>query len=232
MFFCLLCHGINRPDQDLCADCVRELPWNQHHCERCAEPWPDPFAGLCQHCVSDEPYFDQCYTPFVYQFPVDQLILQGKGSKRAELLFVLARLFVNQVKTEGLTLPDLIVPVPLHPNKQHSRGYNQAGVLAHLVGRKLGVPVRHDLITKVREPKQQKTLSRSGRQQNIQRAFRIERQVLRSLTSPAHHIVLMDDVITTGSTLNQLARQLRSSGVERVDGWAMARTAKIQPQLS
>ena len=83
-----------------------------------------------------------------------------------------------------------------------------------------------NLIIKVREPKQQKSLSRSGRQHNMTRAFRIQRTVLQSLPYPVQHIALLDDVITTGSTLNQLAKQLRSSGVERVDGWALARAAK------
>lgn len=228
MFFCLLCHGLTSPKQDLCAPCQRRLPWNQHHCQRCAEPWPDPFTGLCQHCISEEPHFDQLHTPFIYRFPIDQLILQGKGGRRSELLQVLARQLADSIRQQQIALPDLIVPVPLHQQKQQQRGYNQAGVIAHLVGKRLKVPVRHDLISKIREPKQQKGLSRSGRQQNLQRAFRIERQALRSLPQPAHHIVLVDDVITTGSTLNQLAKQLRSSGMERVDGWAIARTAKIQ----
>lgn len=228
MFFCLLCQGLTSPTQDLCHPCRQALPWNQHHCERCAEPWTDPFQGLCQHCVEDEPHFDQCHAPFVYRFPIDQLLLQGKGGKRAELLFALSRLLATGIQQQGVALPDLILPVPMHPAKQQQRGYNQAGVLAHLVGRRLNIPVRYDVITKVREPIQQKTLTRSARQQNLQRAFRIERSTLRALPFATHHIVLLDDVITTGSTLNQLARQLRSSGVERMDGWAVARTARIQ----
>ena len=226
MFFCLLCHGLTPPLQDLCHHCAQDMPWNQHCCERCAEPWPDPFEGLCQQCIQEEPHYDQCFAPFLYQFPIDQLILQGKGGKRAELLFSLGRLLAAQLQAQQVTRPDIIVPVPLHPNKQRERGFNQAGVIATLVGRKLGIPVSHNLIIKVREPKQQKSLSRSGRQHNMTRAFRIQCTVLQSLPYPVQHIALLDDVITTGSTLNQLAKQLRSSGVERVDGWALARAAK------
>ncbi|MEE2731043.1 MAG: ComF family protein [Pseudomonadota bacterium] len=226
MFFCLLCHGLTHPKQDLCHSCRHDLPWNQHHCERCGEPWPTPFQGLCQPCVSEEPYFDQCFAPFRYGFPIDQLILQGKGGKRAELLFTLGRLLAEALVQHRIPLPDAIIPVPLHPHKQQKRGYNQAGVLAQVVGRTLAVPVRHDLLLKIREPGDQKSLSRSGRQHNIQRAFRVQRSQLKICTPPLRHIVLLDDVITTGSTINQLAKQLRSSGVERVDGWALARAAK------
>jgi ComF family protein len=224
MFFCLLCHGPSARTQDICHRCQSLLPWNQQHCERCAEPTPDSLTALCRHCAHDEPHFDQCHAPFVYDFPIDQLILQGKAGKRSELLFVLARLLVQSIQQNNIALPNLLLPVPMHPAKQQTRGYNQAGVIASLVGRRLGVPVRHNLISKIREPKQQKTLSRSGRQDNLKRAFRIERQQLNELKHASSHIVLIDDVITTGSTLNQLARQLRSSGVERVDGWAIART--------
>ena len=226
MFFCLLCHGLTHPRQDLCPACRRDLPWNQHHCERCAEPWPTPFQGLCQPCVADEPFFDQCFAPFRYDFPIDQLILQGKGGKRAELLFALGRLMSEAIQNQNLTLPDAIVPVPMHHQKQNKRGYNQAGVLARLIGHRLRIPVYYDLLLKVREPGDQKTLSRSGRQHNITRAFRVQRDQLRGARPPLHHIVLLDDVITTGSTINQLSRQLRSSGVERIDGWALARTGK------
>lgn len=226
MFFCLLCHGLTHPKQDLCTACRRNLPWNQHHCERCAEPWPTPFRGLCQPCTLDEPFFDQCFAPFRYDFPIDQLILQGKGGKRAELLFALARLMSEAVRLQNLALPDAIVPVPMHRQKQIKRGYNQAGVLAQLIGRRLGIPVHHDLLLKVREPGDQKTLSRSGRQHNISRAFRVQRDKLKASQPALEHVVLLDDVITTGSTINQLSKQLRSSGIERVDGWALARTGK------
>ena len=227
MYFCLLCHGLTHPKQDLCRACQQDLPWNQHRCERCAEPWPDSFAGLCQRCVTEEPYYDQCFAPLIYGFPVDQLILQGKSGKRAELLFTLARLMSAQIKSQSVTLPDVIVPVPLHPTKQKIRGFNQAGVMARLIGDQLGIPVHYDLIIKIREPRQQKSLSRSGRQQNLARAFRVQRNVLKAIHPRIQHIALLDDVITTGSTLNQLAKQLRNSGVERVDGWALARAAKL-----
>ena len=226
MFFCLLCHGINPPGRDLCPECLRQLPWNRFHCERCAEPWDDPFTGLCQHCVTEEPYFDLCYSPLRYAFPVDQLILQGKQPNRGELLLALGRLLGHCILRDRIPLPDLILPVPLHPDKQQTRGFNQAGILARLVARRLRRPLRYDVITKVRERGPQKALSRAERQQNLQRAFRINRTVLRALPQLPRHVVLVDDVMTTGSTLNQLARQLRSSGVERVDGGAVARAAR------
>jgi len=237
MFFCLLCHGLVRAGQDFCPACVRDLPWNQHHCDRCAEPWPDPFQGLCQHCVREEPHYDQCRAPLLYQFPVNQLILGGKQGSRPELFFALARLSAHILQQQLPAKPDVLIPVPLHPHKQQQRGYNQAALVANILGRKLGIPVRHDLVIKVRESGQQKALARAARQQHLTRVFRVQRQALHQLQphansqgkpAPIHHVALVDDVITTGSTLNQIARQLRSSGIERVDGLAIARTARKQ----
>lgn len=229
MFYCLLCHGACPPQKDVCQPCYQDLPWNLHCCGRCAEPLlaTDIDAeGLCSRCLEVEPNFDSCFAPFRYQFPIDQLMLHGKGGKRPELLRPLSRWLAEHIRLNSHQKPDLLVPIPLHPSKQLHRGYNQAGLIAHMLGQALSIPVNHGLIKKVREPAQQKSLSKEARENNLRRSFRIERRTLRSHSPPIHHIALIDDIVTTGSTINQLARQLRSSGVEQVDAWAIARTPR------
>ena len=232
MFFCLLCHGHCSPLKDVCDGCYDDLPWNHTHCIRCSEPVIEPMPsglnedGICQRCQQQEPYFDRCIAPFRYEFPIDQLLLQGKGGAQAELLKPLSRWLAEQVRRQMGFTPDLLAPVPMTPQKQRQRGYNQAGLVATQIGAALSLPVSHELIKKVREPAQQKSLSRSAREQNLRRAFRIDRTVLRGFKKPVRHVVLIDDVVTTGSTINQLSQQLRSSGVEQVEAWAIAYTAR------
>jgi ComF family protein len=112
----------------------------------------------------------------------------------------------------------------MHPSRQRQRGFNQAGVLARQLGRTLGIPVRHDLLSKPRGTQEQKTLNREERQRNLATAFRLERVKLLQMRPRARHIVLVDDVITTGATTTILAALLKKSGVTRVDVWALAKT--------
>lgn len=231
MLSCLLCHNLIGFRQEWCSSCHPLLPWNRFHCQRCAEPWEQglhhegsAFQGLCQRCVQDEPHFDRCFTPFVYRFPINQLILAGKSGHKPELLISLARAMAKLAARHPADRPALLVPIPLHPQRQRERGYNQAGLIAHVLGKKLRIPVAHTLLQKKKETPQQKGLSRSARQANLQRIYRVDREQLHGRYKGLHHIALVDDVITTASTLNQLAKQLRSAGVERVDGWALART--------
>lgn len=228
MFHCLLCHNYCSPLKDLCQPCYRNLPWNQQCCSRCSEPRSPKVSldedGICQRCYQFEPYFDQCIAPFRYEFPLDQLLLRGKSGNSPEHLRPLTRWLAEQLKHSAFRRPDLLVPVPLHPSKQRHRGYNQAGVIAHQLGRKLSIPVSHQLIHKTKELAQQKSLSKSEREQNLRRSFRIDQHALTHLKKPAHHIALIDDIVTTGSTVNQLAKQLSTCGIEHIDVWAIART--------
>ncbi len=195
---------------------------------RCAEPWDTPFKGICAQCIHLEPEFDLCHTPFVYDFPIDQLLLAGKSGQRPELLYALARALASSVQQLQIDRPQLLVPIPLHPQRQSRRGYNQAGIIASVLGHKLNIPVDYSLLRKIRETNQQKELSRIARTDNLRRAFRVARKILRERYPKLSHITLIDDVVTTGSTLNQIAGQLRRSGLERIDGWAIARTRAIK----
>ena len=225
MFSCLLCQRYIGLKGEWCPGCHDDLPWNQHCCLRCAEPWGTPFNGLCAQCTHTEPEFDSCHAPFVYDFPINQLLLSGKSGIRAELLLSLARTLATSIQQNNVVRPQLLVPVPLHPYRQSERGYNQSGIIAKTLGNKLKIPVSYTLVRKIKDSVQQKSLSRAERQVNLQRTYRVNRALLREEYPALSHIALIDDVITTGSTLNQIAAQFRRSGIERVDGWAVARTS-------
>lgn len=222
MLYCLFCHG---PAQgDACSGCESDLPWLHHACQTCAEPLVHHRDSLCGRCQVELPPVDHCLAAFQYRFPVDRLILAMKEQPRPELLGSLGRWLSQQVRDRNTPKPDLLLPVPMHPRRQMQRGFNQAGVLAHRLGRELGIPVRHDLLAKRSATNAQKTLSREQRQRNLVNAFKLDRvKLLRSQPRP-RHVVLVDDVITTGATTAALALLLKKAGIRRVDVWAIAKT--------
>ena len=222
MLHCLLCHQPAHAATDLCPACCDELPWIAHACRTCAEPLTDIREELCRRCQQDLPAVDHCLAPLAYRFPLNQLILAMKQQPRPELVTSFTRWLAPQFKAQPK--PDLLLPVPLHTAKQRQRGFNQAGLLAHQLGRALRIPVHHQLLQKRQATSDQKTLSREQRQMNLARAFRLDRVALIRLQPRPRHIVLVDDVVTTGATTSTLAALLKKSGVRRVDVWALAKT--------
>ncbi len=222
MFVCLLCHRPAHTATDLCGNCFNDLPWNRHACRTCSEPLPHPQDSLCPRCQLDLPAVDHCFAPLIYRFPLDQLILTMKQQPRPELVSSFSRWLAPELARQPR--PDLLLPVPQHPLRQRQRGFNQAGLLAHQLGRKLDIPVHHTLLSKPRATQEQKTLSREQRQMNLARAFKLDRVALIRLQPRPRHIVLVDDVVTTGATTSALAALLKKSGVKRVDVWALAKT--------
>ncbi|NPU91874.1 MAG: ComF family protein [Gammaproteobacteria bacterium] len=222
MFHCLLCHQPARAATDLCPACFGELPWIAHACRTCAEPLADTREELCRRCQQDLPAVDHCLAPLAYRFPLDQLILAMKQQPRPELVTSFTRWLAPPFSAQPQ--PDLLLPVPLHPAKQRQRGFNQAGLMAQQLGRALRIPVHHTLLEKPRMTDEQKTLSREQRQRNLARAFKLDRVGLIRLQPRPRHIVLVDDVVTTGATTSTLAALLKKSGVRRVDVWALAKT--------
>jgi ComF family protein len=117
-------------------------------------------------------------------------------------------------------LPELLLPVPLAPGRFCERGYNQAIELGRYLERRLDVPMHTDILLRTRETREQAGLPRRERRKNIRGAFALRR------TTPARHVALIDDVITTGSTANELAKLLKANGVLRVEVWAVARAKR------
>ncbi|MFZ5724520.1 MAG: ComF family protein [Pseudomonadota bacterium] len=152
-----------------------------------------------------------------YAFPVDRLVQQLKFSGRLPLGRVLGTLLADRVRQDGSALPQLLLPVPLHPARERQRGFNQARVVADTTGRALQLPVDAATLQRRRNTPAQSGLDLAARQRNLQAAFR----VCGPLPS---HVALVDDVITTGSTVLAIAGILRQHGVRRVDAWAVART--------
>lgn len=221
---CALCGQSGTPDRetlDLCAGCEGDLPLNDSACEHCAEPLPATQSGLalCGRCLQRPPVFDACVAPFRYAFPVDRMI-QGLKYRR-ELVYgrILGQLLARHL-CQRETRPELVIPVPLGLARYRERGFNQARELALPVCKSLGLTLSSHLVARHRETQEQASLDRNERLKNTQRAF--------ALTAPitARHVAIVDDVVTTGSTANEISKVLRAAGVEWIEVWAVARAER------
>lgn len=212
---CLLCGDAGTDRLDLCAACAAELPRNTSCCARCALPLPRP-AAACGRCQRKPPPWDGAWAPFRYGWPLDRLEARYKFGGELAAGRTLAELWRRMPPTAPR--PALIVPVPLHRARLRQRGYNQALELARPLGRALGIPVRHDLLLRTRATVAQTELEAQARRRNVRGAF-----ALRAGVRLPPHIVLLDDVMTTGATLAECARVLKRAGVARVEAWALAR---------
>lgn len=199
-----------------CETCFTELPWNLPACPVCAEPQPGAETGRrCGHCLRRPPQFDRARVPLRYEAEMAGLVQRFKFDASPRAGRVLLELLVAGLSPADRRWPEALVPVPLHPRRARERGFDQARWLATRLGRYLGCP--SVLAQRTRDTRTQRGLDRGERRSNLRGAFRISAGLPR-------RVVLVDDVMTTGATLDALAVACRQAGVEEVQAWAVART--------
>lgn len=214
---CLLCGAPGVDGRDLCAGCVGDLMINTPCCPRCALPL-EVSAPLCGECLQREPPFAAAWAPFRYDHPLDLLETRFKFGRDLAAGRVLAELMVLRASIDAPVRPALLIPVPLHRARLRERGYNQALELAKPLAQALGIALRHDLLVRSKATPPQTGLDAKARRKNLRGAF-----ALAPNAALPTHVVLFDDVMTTGTTLREAARVLLRAGVARVDVWALAR---------
>jgi ComF family protein len=210
---CLLCGSPTK--EGLCCACEQELPRVKTACDLCAIPLP--LGGICGACQQDPPPFDSALATFRYQSPISDLIIALKFHGRLSVTRPLGRLFAKTLSESVVTRPDAIIPVPLHPTRLRERGYNQALELARPISRELGIPLMPELCIRRRITVSQANLKLDERRRNVRGAF------LAKGHAPLR-VAVVDDVITTGSTADAMAKTLRLAGADHVQIWALART--------
>jgi len=217
----MLCGAAGPDEMDLCRGCLDDLPFNRHACQRCALPLPDavPKGALCGQCQKQPPKFDQCYAPLRYAYPLNHLVSGLKFRSKLAHGHLLSRLVADHLVQQQCELPEVIIPVPLHVSRQRERGFNQALELARPLGKYFDVPIDNRNVMRNRATSPQMGLDKQARRKNIRGAFELKRALL------ARHVAIVDDVVTTANTVNELATLLRRGGAERVDVWAVARRA-------
>ncbi|MGC7561133.1 phosphoribosyltransferase family protein [Pasteurella sp. PK-2025] len=222
-FRCVLCHApLAIATHGLCCRCYKSLA-RFTYCGHCGMETTRPTLH-CGYCLQQEPSWDRMVIIARYLPPLSQLIHQFKFHHSFFLDRTLARLLLLAIydakRHYGLPLPEVLIPVPLHHVRQWQRGYNQADLLAQQLAHWLKLPVESQWVVRVKRTHTQRGLSAKERRVNLRQAFRLAHGA-----ESRHYksVALIDDVITTGSTLNEIAKLLRTAGVEHIQVWGLAR---------
>ncbi len=215
---CRLCRAPVSGDPDLCPGCLHDLPWLEAACAQCARPLVQAHGpALCGDCQRHTPAFDAATALLHYQPPTDYLVQRFKFAGELALAPLLAGLLATKIAARPSTLPGLLIPVPLHPSRLRERGFNQATELARVLARRLGLSVGHRLCKRVKRTEPQSTLPVKQRRANLRNAFTLTSRLT------AGHIAIVDDVMTSGHTSEELAQVLKQAGARRVEVWVIAR---------
>ncbi|MBI3903726.1 MAG: ComF family protein [Nitrosomonadales bacterium] len=209
---CLLCGALSRHGL-WCAACDAGLPYLvAAHCPVCALPVPD--GRVCGRCLKQPPHFGRTVAVFAYAFPLDKLMQAFKFNEQ----LLLADSFADKLAQRISERPDCVVPMPLHPARLRERGFNQSLELARRVARQLELPLLPHACERIRDTPAQSALKWRERSKNVRKAFVCTQDVA------GKHVAMVDDVMTSGASLNELAAALRRAGAREVSAWVVART--------
>lgn len=219
-FRCLLCGAKGAREMDLCPDCRNSLPHNHQPCALCAEPLSPgaPASSLCGQCIKNPPVFGKVYAPLLYQPPVDHLIQRLKFGYKLAAGRLLGQLLADHLLANQYERPELLLPVPLDNKQLGIRGFNQSAELAAHLSRKLQIPWNSRLLRKTRPTREQSGLNKKDRKANLRSCFAFDNR------AEYQHVAIVDDVLTTGTTAEEISKLLLKKGVTRVDVLAVART--------
>lgn len=217
--YCLLCQNSSNHAQHfgLCNECYDNLPHLQHACGRCALPLAVS-RPLCGRCQQQLPAFDTCLCPLLYSAPLPNLISRLKKHHDGASIRLLAGLLASHLEQHQQGWPDVIITTPMYWRRNLQRGNNHSHLLAKQLQQILSLPYQPGLLRRVRATPDQKGLDAKARRHNLRGAFTVKGSV------NGLHIAVVDDVITTTSTMQEMAKTLKAAGARQVDAWAIART--------
>lgn len=215
---CVLCGSMSR-DGLWCAPCDAAMPYlDMQRCPVCALPTPS--GEVCGHCLQTPPAYQHALAVFGYHFPVDKLIQTMKYQEQLALSGIFAEKLLARI--DRAHLPDYLIPMPLHPAKLKQRGFNQALLLAKPLAYALSIPLLSNTCHRLRDTPSQTDLPWDERSKNVKDAFGCDMDLT------GKHIALLDDVMTTGASLNELARAVQKCGATYISAWVVARTQPHQ----
>lgn len=202
-----------------CCRCVKLLE-RSNYCGHCGSPLLENDHS-CGNCLRNEPKWHHIVQISAYKSPLAEWIHRFKFQHQHYLDFALARLLLLAIyqarRTHHLCLPDVILPVPLFWKRQWQRGYNQAELIAKPLSKWLDIPLDCHSLKRVRATIPQKELTAVQRRKNLQHAFKYEP------IEPYQRVAIVDDVVTTGSTINAICLELLKQGVKDIQVWTLAR---------
>jgi ComF family protein len=223
---CLKCGDILSAAQGLCPDCWRKLTWLASPCcACCGQPFPfDAGEGsLCGACLQQRPAYDRARAVLRYDDESRDLVIGLKHADRTESVPTLAG-WMTRAGGTLLESAEVIVPIPLHWTRLASRRFNQAALLAQAIGRKTGLPVLPQALLRRRATSSQGHLGRIARFRNVKGAIAMAERHATAVTN--RRVLLIDDVITTGATVESAAKALISAGARQIDVLALAKVVR------
>lgn len=213
---CIFCTTIIPIQQEkgICNKCKKSLPFIEGKaCQKCGKPIQDlKGRTICFDCVKTSPIYERGWSVFIYEGMVKETIYRFKYGGHREYAKYLGHLMTKRIKSEELLEVDLIIPIPIHINRKRKRGYNQAEELAKVVSKELGIPMDTSIITRIKDTKPQSGLSIVQRQNNIKKAFQIKDKI----NLEQMKILLVDDIYTTGTTINYCSTLLKKRGAKEI----------------
>jgi ComF family protein len=199
----------------LCRRCAEELSWIESSCPYCAFPLEE---GKYHRCNGRKFSFQECCALGCYRGGIQETLHRFKYHGRKSLAEPLGKLLYKKIALEPwISLVEFIVPIPLSRQRLLQRGYNQASLLARVLGRELGLPVM-EILERVKDTESQTGLNKSQRKENLRGAFRCRQEV-----PEGGHVLLVDDVFTSGATAHEASRALKEAGAGRVSVAVLAR---------
>ncbi len=214
---CLLCQQPSQSDTGLCLFCHVDIRYFDYQRFDNLLMQPDIKAGLKQI------RFDRLISLAPYQWPFDQWLVNIKFNQKFNLARSvgqqLAKLLCHLVDRQPQCCPDVIIPMPIHYKRRFVRGYNQAALIAQELARRLNLPIDNRSVTRIKATQAQSGLGAKQRKNNVKQAFRYRGPSYR-------HVAIVDDVITTGATVNALCRELKKHRVGFISVWTICATPK------
>jgi len=218
---CPVCDNILKRSDDMCCKKCRFVfeEVKEPRCKKCSKPLDDLNQELCLDCSKKKYYFKQGLSLWVYKDECKQSILRFKNQHRREYVdYYVYSLYNKYSKTIQKLGIQAFIPVPIHIEKEMSRGYNQAKLIASKLGKKMNIPVYSDVLYKTRKTEQQKELSKGKRASNLYNAFDINKANFNKYlkSNNIKKVMIIDDIYTTGSTINFCAKKLKEWQIEDI----------------
>jgi ComF family protein len=219
---CFLCESNTENQHGLCQHCYQRLPRINKACQCCGLPIAEQAESIiCAQCIKTPPQYQRSFIPMQYTFPIDKMIQQLKFQKHLNHLPLFSTLLVEYIEHHHTeSLPEFLIPVPLHPSRIRQRGFNQAAEICKKLAYHFNIKWLKTDVSRTRKTLTQSEMDASQRRKNMRHAFHANK------LSNINHVAIIDDVVTTGSTANSLATTLQQAGITKIEVWAIARALK------
>lgn len=210
---CPICDEVLELRQLICQECPEEIEYiGEPVCKKCGKPIENERAEYCYDCMKQSHVFETGKAVFHYRGAIKDSLYRFKYGNRQEYAQFYAWETVGRyeawIRARGI---QAIIPIPLHKKRQRKRGYNQAELYARFLGEMLDIPVITNTLYRVRKTKPQKELDDAGRKNNLKKAFKCKENIVQ-----LKYILLVDDIYTTGSTMDAAAEVLKNAGIKKI----------------